>query len=111
LLLILVEIVFLSLFPFLSFAHSIDVQVSEEAKKEIAELSDCGCGFDIWIASAHAYRHQYAQFRGKKYGEISWIYALSGDGGSGHPLAGMHEKYNERALRRLLFCSGFQFFS
>jgi hypothetical protein len=25
----------------------------------------------------------------KKFGEVSWIYSLIGDGGNGHPLAGI----------------------
>lgn len=79
-----------SLDLFFSLFHA-NSQVSEEAKKDIAELSDCGCGFDIWISSAHAYRHGYAQFRAKKYGEVSWIYSLIGDGGSSRPRAGTKE--------------------
>eukprot|EP01125_Pyxidicula_operculata_P014834 TRINITY_DN4992_c0_g1_i1.p1 TRINITY_DN4992_c0_g1~~TRINITY_DN4992_c0_g1_i1.p1 ORF type:complete len:628 (+),score=102.83 TRINITY_DN4992_c0_g1_i1:22-1905(+) len=63
-----------------SAAPGLKVALSEEPKPEIAEASNCGCGYDIWIAHTHAYKNPYANCRQKKYPEESvWLYSLDND--------------------------------
>jgi hypothetical protein len=60
-------------------APGLRIAISEEAKPEIAEHADGGCGYDIWIAHLPAYEPTYARARHVAHGEESWFYSLDHD--------------------------------
>ena len=46
----------------------LNVGVSVTAHRDVAELENCGCGYDIWIAPQYFYDRGYALYRGGAYG-------------------------------------------
>jgi hypothetical protein len=60
-------------------APNLRIAVSEQPKPEIAENSNGGCGYDIWIAYVRHYQQTYAWQRQRDFGEEVWFYSLDQD--------------------------------